>query len=99
MNTNAPKYQTERSLEKLLNKLVTEEGGLSFKLSPVYVKGLPDRLVLHKGRAIFVEMKAPGKVASRMQLHIHAKLAGVGFKVEVLSTDAEVLTFIRSLRC
>lgn len=46
------------------------------------MRGLPDRqILLHDGRTIFVELKAPGKKPTEFQRRVHRKLAAMGFPV------------------
>ena len=78
---------TEKLIEKTLNKEVERLGGWSLKLPCVYVAGLPDRLVLLPGGVIFfAEIKSTGKTASPVQKLIHERLRGLGFKAYVIDT-------------
>jgi hypothetical protein len=52
--------ESEKDIEKKLGVGVKKLGGWTLKLLPTFVSGLPDRLVLYKGRAIFVELKSSG---------------------------------------
>lgn len=64
---------------------------LAFKLESPGKNGLPDVEVLAtdkngKGHCAFVEMKAPGKRPSKLQLHVMTELVRCGF-VAFWSTD------------
>lgn len=78
---------TEKLIEKTLNKEVERLGGWSLKLPCVYVAGLPDRLVLLPGGVLFfAEIKSTGKKPNPVQTLIHKRLRGLGFNVYVIDT-------------
>lgn len=83
--------------EYLLNEL-DKNSEWALKLPTIYVRGLPDRLVLRCGSAYFVELKAPGHKPRRRQTMIHRRLSNCGFTVHVLSTRKEVDEFIDAIR-
>lgn len=89
--------EAEKVLEKKLDRIVKELGGWTLKLLPTFVSGLPDRLVLYKGRALFVELKTTGKRARPDQVRIHKKLEHLGFEVYVIDTSEGVDEFIKRL--
>jgi hypothetical protein len=70
--------ETERSIEAYLKKRVTEAGGVSFKFASPSNRGAPDRLVIYKGTAVFVEVKAPGGKLSAGQERFHRVLEANG---------------------
>jgi hypothetical protein len=84
----------EKVVEKYLIKRVKKLGGLCIKLLPFVMNGLPDRLVLARGRVWFVETKAPDGEPSRVQLSVHKMLAKVGFPVYIIWTVEGVDQFI-----
>ena len=49
------------------------------------------------GRAIFVELKAPGKKPTPAQLRDHARRREMGFRVEVLDSIEAVDRFVEGL--
>lgn len=88
----------ERKIEKYLIEAVERVGGMCVKFPPVFFRGFPDRLVLlPKGTIIFVETKAPGKTPRLIQRKVHAKLRGLGFRVEVLDSCESIDGFILTL--
>jgi hypothetical protein len=89
--------ESEKDIEKKLGVGVKKLGGWTLKLLPTFVSGLPDRLVLYKGRAIFVELKSSGKRARPDQLRIHEKLRGYGFEVLVIDSSEGVTNFVNTL--
>ncbi|RAP23459.1 hypothetical protein C2W64_03075 [Brevibacillus laterosporus] len=58
--------------------------------------GVPDRIVLLPGgKAVFVELKAPGKKPTALQLAQGKKISGLGFTVTVIDSKQGVDEFIR----
>jgi len=96
----------ERDVEKHLVKRVKAAGGIAYKFTSPGRRSVPDRLVLMPPdllserpvqRAIFVELKAPGKAATPAQLREHERLRDLGFRVEVIDTKEGVDAFMRTL--
>lgn len=85
----------ERYIEKRLIDGVTARGGLCIKL--VGYTGIPDRLVLLDGEAVFVECKAPGRKPSPMQSHWLRMLEEKGFSAFVVDSKAAVDELLRGL--
>jgi len=52
--------------------------------------GFPDLIILHEGRAFFIELKAGSGRVSRAQAQAHMLLEGAGFKVAVARSIADV---------
>jgi len=48
------------------------------------MKGIPDRLVIHEGRHIFIEFKQLGKTPEPIQETVIAKITQAGGKVYVI---------------
>lgn len=85
----------ESSIEKHLVKEVKRLGGWAIKIYCYSFAGLPDRLVLlPKGRLFFVELKAPTKKPSKLQIVVHKRLQKLGFSVWVLDSKHDVNNFI-----
>lgn len=85
----------ESPIEKRLVTEVERVGGWCLKLPAIHNAGLPDRLCLFPGgEVVFVELKAPGKKPRKIQLFIHNKLRGLGFRVEVVDTPEQIETII-----
>lgn len=69
---------------------VTAMGGEVRKIRFIGRRGAPDRLVMLPGRTIWVELKAPGKVAAPHQVREHQRMRGMGQSVEVIDSLAGV---------
>lgn len=92
----------ERDIERYLVKRVKELGGEVRKVQWIGRRGAPDRLVMLPMRmapdaclprfpdTIFVELKAPGKVAEPHQLREHKRMQAMGQRVEVVDSFERV---------
>lgn len=90
---------SEASIEKCLSKEVRAVGGWCLKLPAVFDSGIPDRLCLFpRGKAIFVELKAPGKKPRRLQEIMHKRLRSLGFRVEVVDNKAQAKALAQEYR-
>lgn len=86
----------ESSLEGLLSRRVRRIGGWAIKLPATFVKGIPDRLVLlPRGVAHFVEMKATGEKPRPIQIFVHNRLRALGFQVFVLDSKEAIECYIK----
>lgn len=81
----------EKTIETYLVKRARAAGGLAIKWTAPGTSGVPDRIVfLPGGRIIFVELKAPGKKPTAIQLHVHRLLADLGADVRVIDSKEQV---------
>jgi hypothetical protein len=88
----------EKKIEKYLVEAVERLGGLCVKFPPLFFRGFPDRIVLLPGGVVvFVETKAPGVSPRLIQGKVHARLRGLGFRVEVLDGKESIDGFILTL--
>lgn len=88
----------EKTVEAYLVRRVRQDGGEAFKLNSVGSAGLPDRLVLlPKGLAVFVELKAPGQAPRPLQICQMGKLKKLGQRVEVLDSKEQVNQLLDAL--
>ncbi len=91
-------YTMEKKIERYLVNRVERMGGLCVKFPPLFFAGFPDRIVLLPGaRIIFVETKDKGKKPTALQVRIHGKLKGMGFRVEVLDRKESIDEFMLTL--
>lgn len=88
----------ESDIEKAFVREVKKHNGLPLKLISPGWAGAPDRLVLLPGgRAVFVELKAPGKKPRPLQRKRAAELQALGFQVYSLDSIESVERFIREV--
>src|SRR5690606_39870147 len=74
--------ESEKDLERKLNRGVKKLLGLTFKFVPLFVAGIPDRIcLLPGGRIFFAEIKTTKQKPKKLQLFWHAKLRKLGFRV------------------
>ena len=72
----------EYVVENEFVKAVKAAGGVAYKLTSQTANGLPDRLVLFfPAKAVFVELKAPGKMMRPLQRKRRYQLMKLGFPV------------------
>ena len=84
----------ERCLERRFKREVEKLGGKALKLTSPGRAGVPDRLVLFPGgRAVFVELKAPGEVVRPLQRKRADELKALGFSVYCLDSVAAIEDF------
>lgn len=77
----------ESEIEQHLVDTVQFLGGEIRKVQWIGRNGAPDRLVmLPDGRLLWLELKAPGKTPSPVQLREHAKMARCGQHVHVVDS-------------
>jgi hypothetical protein len=81
----------ENAIEAYLRDRVKEIGGKAYKFVSPGNDGVPDRLVcLPGGRVIFVELKAPGKKPTELQVRQQSNLQRLGCWVMVLDSKMDV---------
>ena len=86
----------ERDIEKYLRERVKAAGGRAYKFVSPGNAGVPDRLVLFpKGRAYFVELKAPGKKPTALQTAQGTRIKKLDFTVEVIYSKQGVDDFVQ----
>lgn len=89
---------TEKHLEEILCKGIKEHGGMALKFVSPGMAGVPDRIVLMRsGKAIFVELKAPGKKMRPLQIKRKKQLEALGFKVYCIDSFKKVEEFIKKV--
>ena len=81
----------ESDIEKYLVKRVKEAGGEVRKAAWIGRWGAPDRRVMLPGRLpIWVELKAPGKVAEPHQIREHNRMRKLGELIEIIDSMEQV---------
>jgi len=74
----------ESYIEKRVCAYAVLLGWVHYKFSSPGNRGVPDRILLRKGRIIFIEFKATGKKPTKLQYYIHKIIRKLGFKVYVV---------------
>ncbi|MEC1177636.1 VRR-NUC domain-containing protein [Metasolibacillus meyeri] len=92
------KKVSEKTIESYLREEVKKQNGRAYKWESPGNAGVPDRIVLlPNGKTYFVELKAPGKKPTPLQITQHRKLEMLGHKVHVLDSKEAVNEFIREV--
>ena len=90
-----PADVSEREIERHLADCVKMRGGISFKFISPGAIGVPDRIVLLRGKIAFVELKTMTGRVSPMQKYQHQRIEEHGFPVYVLRSFEEVDDLLR----
>jgi hypothetical protein len=80
----------ESTIEQYLVEQVKALGGEVRKVRWVGRHGAPDRLVMLNGKAIFIELKAPGENCRPHQIREHERMRRMGQAVEVVDSFGRV---------
>lgn len=88
----------EAKIELELKEKTEQLGGICLKCSSPGMNGIPDRIVLYRGRIWFVEVKAPGKRPRKLQEYIHKQIKAQGFDVRTLDSLKGVADFIYEIQ-
>ena len=88
----------ESAIEARLRKGVRKAGGLALKFVSPGNAGVPDRIVIVRGKAIFVELKADGGCLSPLQVEMHNRLRALGMDVRTLYGKDDVEGFLGEIQ-
>ena len=80
----------ENQVEQYLIKKVSALGGKAWKFTSPGKAGVPDRLVLFKGNAFFIELKRPGGKPRALQKAVVKQIRQTGIKVYCISKKEQV---------
>ncbi len=96
-NINGDRPIRERDIEAHLTKTCKIYDIMVRKAMWVGRLGCPDRVIFHKGRTIWVELKAPGGKPREMQMLEHQRMREGGADVRVIDSIAGVNNLINDL--
>jgi hypothetical protein len=87
----------EKDIEGYGNKQIAKHlGGWCPKWQSQNMRSVPDRIVFIPGySARFIEYKAPGKKATKLQLECHKRLRDLGHRVDVIDTKEGVDLYVQ----
>jgi hypothetical protein len=73
--------RNEKSLQAYITKKCAAKGILCYKLRASSQRGLPDLMLLHDGKALFIEVKSPAGTGrmTELQKRMQARLRAAGF--------------------
>ena len=89
--------ELEKQIEQTLALNINKIGGVCLKFTSPGNAGVPDRVVIHEGRVIFVELKRPGGEPRPLQIAVAKKMKNAGAFVYCISTKEQVRKFIDDL--
>lgn len=81
---------TESNVELYLVNKINAIGGLAMKFTSPGLSGVPDRLILYRGFAFFVELKKPHGKPRELQKKMAKRIRSRGTKVFCISTKEQV---------
>lgn len=87
----------EKDIEKRLRLGIKSLGGKAYKFSSPGNNGVPDRIVLIRGRSFFVELKRPGQDLNPRQRAVRKDFKKLGFEVYKLDTIDDVDKFLEEV--
>ena len=87
----------ESKIEKALTEGAERLGAVVRKLKWIGRDGAPDRVVMFRGRTVWVELKRPGEVPRPIQENEHRLMRRAGQDVRVIDTLDGVDEFLREL--
>lgn len=87
----------ESSIEAGLRKQVNKRGGLFLKFTSPGNDGVPDRIIIDRGRVIFVELKQQGEKPRKLQQKVIERMRGHGADVRVVAGKAEADALVKEL--
>lgn len=86
-NKSKKREPNESQIETALYNWTCKQGLLNYKFSSPSHRGVPDRMIINqKGKILFLELKAPYKKPTSLQLYEIDKLRSVGLNAEWAST-------------
>lgn len=74
----------ESKIEKEVNKYAKSLGWNIYKFTSPGLKGVPDRLFLRSGIAVFIEFKAPNKIPNKIQIKRIKEIVTQGFTAKYI---------------
>ena len=90
---------SEKEIERRLVKAVRDSGGLAVKFVSPGMAGVPDRLLLFPGgKAVFCEVKAPGKEPRPLQVRRMEQLIILGFRVYVADSEEKIRELMEDMK-
>ena len=80
----------EHAIEAYLQKQCEKQNILCKKFESPSTRGYPDRILIHHGTVVFVELKRPGEKPRKLQMYRIEELISHGANVEVADTRQKV---------
>lgn len=87
----------EKQIERKFVEAVKGMGGRALKFVSPGMSGVPDRIVLIRGKAYFAEMKAPGEKMRPLQMRRKKQLECLGFGVFCIDSPEKIDEVLREI--
>lgn len=81
----------ESKIQAAIKAKFERAGWMVVKLIQTNCNGIPDLMCLKNNRAVFIEVKQPGKEPTELQKYRHSELIKQGFTVYVLTSDKDLI--------
>lgn len=88
----------ESIIQSQIKKYLESNGWMVIKLIQTSCNGIPDLLCLRDGKAVFLEIKQPGKKPNDLQKYRMEKLRKQGFEAVYVTSVNDVTNFF-ALMC
>lgn len=92
--------KTETEIQKEIMDYLTLHGWVVYRMNSgrragtrLHDTGTPDLMAQKNGITIWIEVKRPGKKPTKAQLEAHQKIRDNGFKVYVVTSLKELLSY------
>lgn len=89
----------ESALEAKIVKYCRENGILTYKFSSPSHRGVPDRVMMKDGKVMFMEVKAPNKKPTALQLHEIEKIHLSGVVVGWVDDFSKAVFYLENFFC
>jgi hypothetical protein len=84
----------ESAIERRVCAWAVSKGIMALKVSPMGMRGWPDRMFLYLGVVVFIEFKQQGKKATPLQNYRISALKANGFSAEVFDNADKAIAFL-----
>lgn len=89
--------ELEKQIEQTLALNICRIGGVCLKFISPGNAGVPDRIIIHEGRVMFVELKRPGGEPRPLQVAVAKRMKDAGAFVYCISSKEQVHRFVDDL--
>ena len=87
----------ENAIERHFVNLCKKHNLLQYKFSSPAQRGVPDRMMIHMGKVIFIEFKSTGLIPTEKQLYEHRRIKNAGCDVRVIDSKNGVNLLIEEV--
>ena len=88
----------EAKLEARLVEKCSKIGALCWKFTSPSRRGVPDRIIMYKGKVYFVELKSETGQLTELQRQVHIAMYQAGIVVHVLNFKEAIDNFVEEIK-